>query len=478
MSVTSGSVTGTSSNIGGLVGRFNNNNTNLSGLIEKSYANVTVQGSSSAVGGLLGGMNKTTIFRSYAKGNVSGTYYVGGLVGQNNYGKIEETYATGNVTATSSNAYAGGLVGELYSTTSNNQAIVTRSYATGNVNAGSGGYVGGLVGKVYQSNISDSYATGNVTTSGSYVGGLAGYTYGTSTRPSNISNVFATGNVSGGSSNVGGLVGYKPTYTYLTNAYRFSGQIIDADNVNTYGNVLSIFEVKGTGFYITLLGTTSWDISSISYPTLKNLPNQTSKSFPDVSITGAGTSSNPWKIYEAEDLYGLHPSYYSDYFILQKDIDLSGYSNWTPIGTELNRFTGNFNGNNKTISNLKINSSSSYRGLFGYIENANIRNLTLTNVNVTAGSYTGALAGRILNSTITNVSVTSGQVTGSASYVGGLIGHMTTSTVSMSSSRVTVTGYSYIGGLVGYNTRGEIIKSFATETVSGNGSASMCAPVV
>ena len=81
-------------------------------------------------------------------------------------------------------------------------------------------------------------------------------------------------------------------------------------------------------------------------------------------------------------------------FRLRADIDLSGFANWQPI----NNFTGSFDGNGHTISGLRINrATTSSIGLFGSINNANIRNLTvelggdifgLSRVGVIAGSST------------------------------------------------------------------------------------------
>ena len=61
-------------------------------------------------------------------------------------------------------------------------------------------------------------------------------------------------------------------------------------------------------------------------------------------------------------------------FRLGADIDLSGFANWQPI----KNFTGSFDGNGFTISGLSINrTTTSNIGLFGSINNANIRNLTV-----------------------------------------------------------------------------------------------------
>lgn len=46
--------------------------------------------------------------------------------------------------------------------------------------------------------------------------------------------------------------------------------------------------------------------------------------------------------------------------------DTSSFREWTPIGNLSNKYTGTFNGNNKTVSGLYFNNSSSdYVGLFG-----------------------------------------------------------------------------------------------------------------
>jgi hypothetical protein len=109
-----------------------------------------------------------------------------GLLVGINYGTITNCYVDGG--SVMGNDYLGGLVGANYFGT------ITSSYSTASV---SGGYsVGGLVGGGYD--IADCYATGDVT--GDYkVGGLVGSGGG-------IANCYANGSVSG-VEEVGGLVG-------------------------------------------------------------------------------------------------------------------------------------------------------------------------------------------------------------------------------------------------------------------------------
>ena len=67
------------------------------------------------------------------------------------------------------------------------------------------------------------------------------------------------------------------------------------------------------------------------------------------------------------------------YFALSADIDLNGYE-WTPIGNDTHPFKGHFNGDGHVVRGLKMNveiktKTTTYAGLFGYIENGTLRNL-------------------------------------------------------------------------------------------------------
>lgn len=67
------------------------------------------------------------------------------------------------------------------------------------------------------------------------------------------------------------------------------------------------------------------------------------------------------------------------YFALSANIDLNGYE-WTPIGNDTHPFKGHFNGDGHVVRGLKMNveiktKTTTYAGLFGYIENGTLRNL-------------------------------------------------------------------------------------------------------
>ena len=146
-----------------------------------------------------------------------------------------------------------------------------------------------------------------------------------------------------------------------------------------------------------------------------------------VSFTGEGTSSDPYKIANAEQLKEMRDFVNSGdgkndagkYFVLTADIDLGGQE-WTPIGfTESSNqyaFTGTFDGDGHVIKNFKITdipegTTVSYTnvGLFGAVQGGTIKNLGVEDVSITvdnkpdksAINRVGALVGRLAG-TVTN----------------------------------------------------------------------------
>ena len=85
--------------------------------------------------------------------------------------------------------------------------------------------------------------------------------------------------------------------------------------------------------------------------------------------------------------------------ILAADIDMSGETSWTPIGTSSNnnKFQGTFDGNGYIVSNLTMANSTTYNhgGLIGYADKAIIKNVTVKNVTLYANNQMAAVCGRI-----------------------------------------------------------------------------------
>ena len=170
---------------------------------------------------------------------------------------------------------------------------------------------------------------------------------------------------------------------------------------------------------------------------------------------------------------------------LTADLDLSGKT-FPGIGTAAQPFTGRFDGQNHTISNVTVPGTDNV-GFFGVIKGAKIQNLNLNNVNISGKEKVGGLVGYAqaeldendLSKNVANLiggCTVSGTVTGSK-QVGGLVGlnegttnpdtlFSIASAIDKSSAEVTVTGKDMTGGLVGENT-GTITKSAATGAVTG-----------
>lgn len=151
------------------------------------------------------------------KVNITGGNYVGGLLGKSqDYIRISNISVTGIINGTE---YVGGLVGKLNNKDPiDNSSVVYLSRVNVYV-SGTNGTLGGLVGAMYYSEISESYSLGQVITLGdssneiiSGVGGLIGYN-----TNSTIQNCFSRSEVSG-TRGVGGLVG-KNIDGILLNTY-------------------------------------------------------------------------------------------------------------------------------------------------------------------------------------------------------------------------------------------------------------------
>ena len=372
---------------------------------------------------------------------VTGGTSVGAIVG-NNYGAVTNVYSSGSVTATS--AGAGGLVGYNFQTLSN-------SYSNSTVSGPL--YVGGAVGLnniaagPTAGAISQVYATGAVTGTGgspSAIGGLVGYNGNSITQ--SYWDSYTTGQASGVGS--GGSAGV----TAVTSDPAQSAAANYAFKQSAYGS----FSFPGTG-------STGWYM-----------------------VDGQTRPFGRWEyqttITNAHQLQLMAMNLGASY-TLAGNIDLSSSlaavggkypgmwssAGFVPIGSTATKFTGAFNGQGYTIANLTINRPTTDEvGLFGYVgAGVTVRDVGLLGAAVTGRNQVGALAG-INAGTITR-SYAAGIVNGTATYIGGLVGHNigTGSNITQSYASVTVgTPSWYVGGLVGYS-EGAIAQSYAVGAVSG-----------
>ena len=182
-------------------------------------------------------------------------------------------------------------------------------------------------------------------------------------------------------------------------------------------------------------------------------PRGTAGSSASRSFSGSGTASDPWKIVTADDLAALAAtvnagnSCAGQVFSLTNDLSLLGVT-WTPIGYAWDiTFNGTFLGNGHTISDLSVESTEDYIGLFGCLTGT-VDGLTVRG-DLTGGNYVGGIAGCSYG-TINQCGFT-GSVRG-GDYVGGIAGCSgKDASVRKCSVNAAVDGAgSAIGGVVGW----------------------------
>lgn len=238
--------------------------------------------------------------------------------------------------------------------------------------------------------------------------------------------------------------------------------------------------------------------------------------------SGAGTTVSPWLIEDSDDLKqvgqcGLQDwnPYTNEYetsqnqpqhYRLLNDLSLSG--DWKPINLKasgVNENVAAFDGNNKKISGLKINTDSSTAffnrfqdntGFFGETFFATIKNLTLevgTSLfgSIWGGNDVGALVGKGSDTTIDGIRVTfpADAAITAIQGVGGIAGELRDGSLLKNSvveglgdtwHPASVNGYKNIGGVVGNLDSSSIINvanfgihTFADEQYNRNGEQSI-----
>ena len=457
---------------------------------------------------------------------ISGGNYTGGLVGNLENSTVEKVNAIVNVAA--SNANAGGIAGVATNSSFENVTVAGTLLASGDATIAEGGKlgVGGLVGLMSGSSdkayIKNSYANVDITRAGILTvtgenyfegtGGLVGVAMGTSAENSEVQilNSYATGSVSNaieytgdlgdyfaGHSASAGLVGYG--YELIVENSYAKGDVFAStettmiDRVeqevklnaqNSAGGLIGVLETGNvTASYSTgdvnsnnyaggLIGYASGDVAvDSSFAKGDVVTGATGIASGGLIGATAGTANvtqadttNYTLVSTADELKQALLN--NENVKLTKDIDLS---TTTDGWVDITDYSGTFDGQNFTLSNLEYS-----EGLFASTNGATIKNVTLDNFTITNSSsnYTGALVGEAHNTTIDNVHVQGGTVTqsGSCYYTGGLVGYAYHSDISNSSSSASVSGYQYTGGLVGYASYGSISYSYSTGNVSGRSS--------
>ena len=469
--------------------------------------------------------------------------YSGGIVGRLSGGSITTCNSIGDVSSvrtaggySSSNnypAYAGGIVGQFAG------ANVTNCYSNGAIYSYSNqypAYAGGLVGRFQGTDLSNSYSIGGVSSSSSfsltYSGGVVGAFDG-----SYLINCYASGDVSSGAYS-GGVLGYcinalvidncigLNNKIYATNSDlkrclvgRISGTPLTSSGVNyaledvelAIGTSLNQLEpytdLSGINNGVDLTDA-PFDILNrfvanekctssgvLLYPWVVDSSVNDGLPVLDYSaptakfeLKGDGSTYNPFLIYSKDDLMSVsifvntYPDVYADKcYKLMADLDFYGENDWKPIGSSLNnQFKGRFDGNNKTIKNLKMGSVDflvgyKYSGFFGYAEAANIANLSVEWVCIFSNSdYAAGIVAYSSTSRISNCH-SSGEIY--SSYISaGIVGYSLNNSVTGCSSSSDVTSFSekytssFAGGIVGFFKNGDIMNCYSTGIASATSS--------
>ncbi len=347
---------------------------------------------------------------------------------------------------------------------------------------------GGLVGNMEESPIKNCYTTCEVAVTFSKAGGIVGaHKVG-----SGLENCYATGNVSG-SEKSGGIAGEArnvercvalgQTVTgasshrvlsesngklnvYAWRRMKVNDNTVTDDNAaGPNGAALSYDAATGLNaqFETIFGGDSAWTYTENGLPILKVVKGEQSSELPSWMLGSETTIyiTTAQQLKQLADEVNAGDSKSGKTYLLANDIDLSVYPNWSPIGTlnlnwsEVSRpFSGVFDGQNHTISNLTCTSATNgYAGLFGNFDGT-VQNLILRDAQITSEWNAGAVVSDNYGGRVLNCAMLGGSVKGK-SVAGGVVGN-NRGTVENCYATGDVTALSggpdcYAGGVVGVN---------------------------
>ncbi len=444
-----------------------------------------------------------------------------GLFGRLTDGAEVRNVALTNVDVTSwsnAGAIAGGMIG----------AAISNSYATGSVTvlASASGFAGGLVGgalghPVGKDTIRDSYSLVEVTAKGKAVstGGLVGRLFAYGDSQPQIVNSFAAGLVQTTRPDWGGgLVGQATDLTWALNSYwdrqttgwetsaagwsqsqerlqrptsasniyhRWSSSVWDFGSNSEYpalkydtdGDGTATAAEFGDQVRTATIPDVDLDRDNDGLIEINNIDTRAKLNAIRWDLDGDGTprsgnASNFWSVFNdgneaAVPCVGALCRGYE----LTWDVDLGGDDNeWYPLGHSAEHpFSGEFNGNGHTISNLwqsrtSGEESNSHAGLFGFTgSDALIHGVILNDVDIEVwGSETDDNSVNVAGAL---VAVNRGTVRNSAleksdcdvvgrNVAGGLVGANHGTVEQSWADCKWVKSFKSSGGLVGYNHSG------------------------
>ena len=468
---------------------------NSAGTITNCYVkgNVKVNGNG-GYKGVIAGYSTNTIQSCYTSGSVTvdGGSYIGGIVGYASC-VITSTFAEG--ITVNGNSDVGGLVGRLVAGSLSNSEVrgtanITSSYSNtySNADAFAGGCVGYSKGTLSNLKVS---ATGTITAHGNYVGGIVGKLDTTSiTNCSSSLNISLSVTDNSGSgengstitqSYTGGIVGgfgswsssvsqcaYSGTITTSgTGAFNYLGGIVGM--TGTISNCTTSGAINMTGGIMQCIGGVAGSIQATATNCISNM-----------SMT-LNSNANKYAVHNIQYVGGIIGRGYTITNCTTNATITASASNSYDNSYATIQYLGGLAGYISNISssstsgaiNITSGSQAQYiGGVAGSLINAANKSYSTMNINVTPrGNYIGGFAGRANYATI-NQCYTTGNVTAansSSSNVGGFVGDMNGGSINQSYATGNVTSNgNYVGGFVG-NAYGTINNSYTTGNVTGSG---------
>ena len=487
--------------VGGIAGRMYNN-----GNIIRRCSNrgMVTNSSGSYTGGIVGycyGSSSNYNYIEYSTncGEVtSSSTYLGGISGYMYYGYLQYCSNNADVTNRGTSSYTGGLCG--YATTN---GYIRYSLNGGLVTSG-GSYVGGITGysngstyTTYCLNVNNATSTN---ASATYVAAIAGNGavancyYDNQMCPNGI--LYGTTAATTEGKTTAQLIGtatYPGTayFTPQTNMYPIpngltdsicaklaatpifltGGQTVAAVDANfTVGTTNNVYWLSANPVYLSITGANATvNAIGVSLVRLSGITTDSVVKHIDVRVLsmpsfcgGSGTQADPYLICNPAtldslaDIVNMGINCQGIYFKVVRDLDMSGFNPWNPIGASAGTpFCGHFDGNNKVISNVTINNTTQYQGLFGYVQGnsandpAEIHHVTLRG-SITGGNYTGGIVGYANYTKLHKLTNYANIASTSYQYHGGIAGYCYYNCrIDSCENHGTVQGSSYTGGISG-----------------------------
>ena len=413
--------------------------------------------------------------------------YAAGIVAKS-YGLLDLIDCRSSVYITSyraDNDYHGGLVAENNGTVFANRCIFDGSFAANAAHSNQTTYCGGFIGKTSKSStttIKNSILKPSSVAEGMVSNTFTGSTDGTVTIED--SYFVATDNLP---TNQGMKVIatapegeiYRPITingtTVYTDACTVSG--VDASYNLDNGSVfitpvptdpLAAALTFGTDFTVTLDGNAAQylpvNISTAGSHTLVLTGTGKYTGTKTITITATGdparsttyiSNEAEWNAF-AEKVNDGTSTFAGQTVTLTADISVSQKVGTVTGSTQVNPFSGTFDGNGHTITATITDNSNGGTALFCYINNATIKDLTLAGT-ITGNMHAAALVGfsKGVDNKIQNCTVTA-NVSG-GSHIGGIAGHALDSNISITDcvfSGLLTGGGSFKGVFVGWGDSG------------------------